>query len=160
MEWSIWSFLFLSKQKFVRLSLHVLSFSSEMSKKINVDPVLTLLESNHDFCDTKKEIKVLCSERSAIITGLIRATHCYVLNIKKSHSGFCTKEIKRKIIFCPHFVVLRRHFQELWWYIVAAEGSLYSWRWAILLTFCWHFCETAVSFVRYSQTNDIDDLLT
>ena len=34
-----------------------LSFSSEMSKKINADPVLRLLESNHDFCDTKKEIK-------------------------------------------------------------------------------------------------------
>ena len=28
-----------------------------MSKKITVDPVLRLLESNHDFCDTKKEIK-------------------------------------------------------------------------------------------------------
>ena len=51
------------------------SFSSEMSKKINVDPVLTLLESNHDFCNTKKEIKVLCIERSAIITGLIRENH-------------------------------------------------------------------------------------
>ena len=35
--------------------------------------------------------------------------------------------------------------------VIAAEGSLYSWRWAILLTFCWHFCETAVSFVRHSE---------
>ena len=34
-----------------------MSFSSEMSTKINVDPVLRLLESNHDFCDSKKEIK-------------------------------------------------------------------------------------------------------
>ena len=31
---------------------------------------------------------------------------------------------------------------------IAAEGSLYSWRWAILLIFCWHFCEIAVSFVN------------
>ena len=46
-----------------------------MSRKINVDPVLRFLEKNHDFCDTKKEIKVLCIERSAIITELIRASH-------------------------------------------------------------------------------------
>ena len=52
-----------------------MSVSSDMSKKIDVDPVLTLLESNHDFCDSKKEINVLCIERSAIITGLIRANH-------------------------------------------------------------------------------------
>ena len=54
---------------------HCMSFSSERSKKINVEPVLRFLENNHDFCDTKKEIKVLCTERSAIITGLIRANH-------------------------------------------------------------------------------------
>ena len=32
---------------------------------------------------------------------------CYVLNIKKSHSGLCTKEITKKIIFCPHFIDLK-----------------------------------------------------
>ena len=49
--------LFFSQTKFVRPSLHCMFFSSEMSKKINDGPVLRLLESNHDFCDTKKEIK-------------------------------------------------------------------------------------------------------
>ena len=49
----------------------VIHFRSEMSNKINVDPVLRLQENNHDFCETKKEIKVLCIERSAIITRSI-----------------------------------------------------------------------------------------
>ena len=47
-----------SQPKFLRLTLHCIiacmSFSSEMSKKITVDPVLRLLESNHDFCVTIK----------------------------------------------------------------------------------------------------------
>ena len=53
--------LFVSLKAEIRqIIIAYISFSLEMSKKINVDPVLTLLESNHDFCDTKKEIKVLC----------------------------------------------------------------------------------------------------
>ena len=77
-----------------------------MSKKINVDPVLRLLESNHDFCDIKKEIK-------PTLQDYLEQIICYVLNIKKSHSGLCTKEIKKKIIFCRHFIDLKRHFSEL-----------------------------------------------
>ena len=45
------------------------------------------------FCDTKKEIKVLCVERSAIITGLIGPNHLLCF---KYHSGLCTKEIKKE----------------------------------------------------------------
>ena len=72
--------LFVSFKAEIRQTITAcMSFSSEMSKKINVDPVLTLLESNHDFCDMKKEIKVLCIEKSAIITGLIRANHLLCL---------------------------------------------------------------------------------
>ena len=73
--------LFVSLKGEIRQTIiKCMSFSSEMSKKINVDPVLTLLENNHDFCDTKKDIKVLCIERSAIITGLIRANHLLCFN--------------------------------------------------------------------------------
>ena len=75
-----------------------MSFSSEMSKKINVDPVLRLLESNHDFCDTKKEIK-------PSLQDYLEQIICYVLNIKKSHSGLCNKEVKGKIILCPILLI-------------------------------------------------------
>ena len=73
-----------------------MSFSSEMSKKINVDPVPMLSESNHDFCDTKKEIKP---------SGLIRANHYLCFKYYETSFWPFYQRNKKKIILW--------HFPEL-----------------------------------------------
>ena len=71
------------------IALNVYLSAQKCQIKIDADPVLRLLESNHDFCDTKKETKPSLQDSLEQII-------CYVVNIKKSHSGLCTKEIKKK----------------------------------------------------------------
>ena len=84
-----------------------------MSKKIYVDPVLRFLENNHDLCDTKKEIKVLCIERSAIITGLIRANHLLCFRYYEKSFWPLYQRHKKENNLLSLFIDLKKHFPEL-----------------------------------------------